>query len=112
MRHSRERACERIGSGCQIVAPAKAEAQGKRLKSLDSRLRGNDEMSDAGFILTISFTHSKAGIQSRKALTVALDPRFRGGDGVTLCRHHLGSDTEGMAPSGAILRPRDFAAGR
>jgi len=45
----------------QVVAPAKAGAQslppartgGKRLKSLDSRLRGNDGMSGAGFISTI-----------------------------------------------------------
>jgi hypothetical protein len=28
-----------------VVTPAKARAQGKRLKCLDSRLRGNDEIN-------------------------------------------------------------------
>jgi hypothetical protein len=38
------RGCNQIARLPQIVAPAKAGAQGKRLKSLDSRLRGNDEI--------------------------------------------------------------------
>jgi hypothetical protein len=37
---------------------------------------------------------AKAGIQSSKTATVALDPRFRGGDVQQLIiREHLGSDT-------------------
>ena len=44
------RVCERMPSARQLVAPAKAGVQGKRLKSLDSRLRGNDGMSGVTLI--------------------------------------------------------------
>ena len=37
----------------QFVTPAKAGVQGKRLKSMDSRLRGNDGTSDVALISTI-----------------------------------------------------------
>src|SRR5713101_9083234 len=84
MRHSRERACERIGSGLQIVAPAKAGVQSKRLKSLDSRLRGNDEMSDAGFILTISSHTRKRESRAARPLRSPWTPAFAGVTGNTL----------------------------
>ena len=38
------RGCERILPATDLVAPAKAGAQGQRLKSLGSRFRGNDGM--------------------------------------------------------------------
>ena len=40
-------------SARQFVTPVKAEVQGKRLESLDSRLRGNDGTSDVALISTI-----------------------------------------------------------
>jgi hypothetical protein len=49
------RGCGRMQSARQLVAPAKAGAQSKRLKSLDSCLRGNDGMSGVALISTIRF---------------------------------------------------------
>jgi hypothetical protein len=42
-RHSRERGCQEILRTEKFVAPRKRRPKGKRLKSLASRFRGNDE---------------------------------------------------------------------
>jgi len=59
-------------SARQFVTPAKAGVQGKRLKSLDSRLRGNDGMGDAALISTI-LSHSPTALRQRLRLVVAGD---------------------------------------
>jgi hypothetical protein len=63
--------CEEMPPARQVVAPAEAGAQGKRLKPLDSRLRGNDGVSGAGFVSTIPSQPPSASV--RRSRPVCLE---------------------------------------
>ena len=79
------RVCERMPSARQLVAPTKAGVQGKGLKSLDSRLRGNNGMSRVALISAIPSqaltSAQRARLEARTgACSLAPDSLFRGGD--------------------------------